>query len=481
MKSSIKTNNNSTLSIYVIALSSLTIQILDASPKSIKILGRLSVAGAGAVAAAHNRIQPRVGTIEDDFTQHNTFARNEALQALHDNNMSVFEHHLLKNKGEITREFRNNVSLLHYAAEKGNVKAVNFLLAHGVNPNVTDAFHFTPLDYAVRNNNTAVVKELLAHGADQTIFHAQHGPALMQALKNHADPQLVDALLAKIPLTSSHSGPTSEMIAARDNQGNRVLHYARRGYEARAIINRGGNPNFHNNQGDTAFHAAAKNRNTPVLAALCSFTGTDLTKFRFGNINPNLQNAAGDTALHITVNNNNSAGAQTLLNAGANPNITNSDGQTALHVAAARNNPLAITALMSAHADPNVPDRNGDTPLIVATKNNNVAAIQALARAQTTNKNAIDRSGNMPLHIATRNNNPAAVQALLDDGADVDGRNSSGETPLHVAAGLDNSQIAQQLIDNNASRWAMDAYGRFPATAALENLHADMLYRLLAP
>ena len=59
-------------------------------------------------------------------------------------------------------------TLLHGAANRGTIKAVEWLLANGADPNVEDSVGRTPLHVAaVRNTTTGVVSRLVAAGADR--------------------------------------------------------------------------------------------------------------------------------------------------------------------------------------------------------------------------------------------------------------------------------------------------------------------------
>ena len=63
----------------------------------------------------------------------------------------------------------DGATLLHYAAEYGSPKIVEFLLERGADPNVQYNSGWTPLHYAAKNCRVGVVRVLLDHGADLTI------------------------------------------------------------------------------------------------------------------------------------------------------------------------------------------------------------------------------------------------------------------------------------------------------------------------
>ena len=59
------------------------------------------------------------------------------------------------------------VTALTYAADKGNLEAVDLLLERGADPNLKDSFYGeTPLGWAMYKKNQAIVKSMINHGGD---------------------------------------------------------------------------------------------------------------------------------------------------------------------------------------------------------------------------------------------------------------------------------------------------------------------------
>lgn len=63
----------------------------------------------------------------------------------------------------------NEMTLLAWAAIKGDEKKVSYLLQNGANPNIQNKDGMTPLMYAASNNHTNIVKCLLDANADPHI------------------------------------------------------------------------------------------------------------------------------------------------------------------------------------------------------------------------------------------------------------------------------------------------------------------------
>jgi len=68
----------------------------------------------------------------------------------------------------------NFITPLHYAAQVGNVGAINTLIAKGATVNTVDKFGVSPLYIAVENRHVDAVKALIAAGANvnlQSVIH----------------------------------------------------------------------------------------------------------------------------------------------------------------------------------------------------------------------------------------------------------------------------------------------------------------------
>lgn len=133
----------------------------------------------------------------------------------------------------------------------------------------------------------------------------------------------------------------------------------------------------------------------------------------------------GTTELITAVRNSDFSKMKALIDGGANVNEQDRAGaRTALHWAAKGGSQEALSALMAAKADPNLKDRQGRTPLWGAV--------------ETT---------------------PAVVKFLIDNGADVNARDTVNATPLLWAAGFGRPETVSLLIANKADVKAVDDNG----------------------
>lgn len=78
--------------------------------------------------------------------------------------------------------------------------------------------------------------------------------------------------------------------------------------------------------------------------------------------------------------------------------------------------------------------------------------------------------GNTPLHMAVAGNRPQAVRYLLDQGADIEAKNSDGKTPLLLSAETGNIAIYDRLQARGAKTHITDKNGNTAVLLALQSL-----------
>lgn len=84
--------------------------------------------------------------------------------------------------GDIHKRYSRNQTLLHIAAERGNLPAAQLLVAAGADMNAQDSNGETPMHVAVTYGRLAVLKFLLAQGADYRIRNSAN-----RDLDSHAE------------------------------------------------------------------------------------------------------------------------------------------------------------------------------------------------------------------------------------------------------------------------------------------------------
>jgi ankyrin repeat protein len=66
--------------------------------------------------------------------------------------------------------------------------------------------------------------------------------------------------------------------------------------------------------------------------------------------------------------------------------------------------------------------------------------------------NKTDGNGQTALYWAAKGGHPAVMQLLLENGADIEAKNSKGWTPLHSAAGRGNEAVVYLLLEKGQMR-----------------------------
>lgn len=174
-----------------------------------------------------------------------------------------------------------------------------------------------------------------------------------------------------------------------------------------------------------------------------------------------------------------------LIRAGANVNAQGHYYHTPLHLAAQFGQPEVVSALIAAGADVNarnkyqpvkeqlatVPDswkamlakysQRDVTPLHFATENGDSSIIDTLIN-NGANVEARDSSGYTPMHWAAIDGHSSSINALILGGGDVNARDGFRGTPLHWAAGRGNLSAVYALIRNGADINAKDSKGNTP-------------------
>ena len=395
---------------------------------------------------------------------------------------------------------------LHYAAARGDVSAVQLLLAAGADASVQNTDGGTPLDVA----KTQVVRRALAP-LTQAVSSAV-APAVAQFAEDGST-AVFDAFAAsmgggasqeQLPLAGPFSplrgggskaslggrelGGTLTMLAQQRTLGSGTLH---------TLADFGLNLNTPTGPGlRTPLHLAAAAGDEHTARMLLG-RGAEV----------DMCDAAGCTALHIAARN--ACGgprfrrvAALLLQAGANPQATSSTRATPLHCAAALARDLDCGGLaedvaVASHLEYKewrAQHIAGEAPLgsTVAppSSGNGGGAMPAgggMSRgrrafyAEATRMlgvlagagallDAVDHQGRTPLHLAAAADKPSAVDVLLRLGAYQYARDIYMNTPLHLAAQHGAWRCVRLMAQMDAEFGvllsARDSSGRYPFQVA---------------
>lgn len=227
-------------------------------------------------------------------------------------------------------------TVLHAAAEAGEVGCIHELLDRGVNVNIKDDHGRAPLICAAVSGHTGAVRALLERGANVNFIYRGKGTPLSVAVRHAASPRIIKMLLEN-----------------------------------------GADPNIPSANGSSPLHMAARNSNddTEVARDLLEY-GADV----------DAPGKKGRTPLQIAAAANNTTHLQLFLDRGASIDAQSDDGATALCTAARLCNVDAVRHLLEKEANFGIANELDITPLDYVEHYQDTALVQLLLDAGAKKK-----------------------------------------------------------------------------------------------
>lgn len=257
----------------------------------------------------------------------------------------------------------SGVTLLHLAAEKGDVKLMGRLLDLGADPNALERQEYSPLHWAVWNNQFEAAKLLIRRGARPSYRVNRNG--------------------VEYGVTMLHAA-----AAAKWPQSPEIVGL---------ILEQGVDVNSRDAYGKTPLHYAAECFGNPEIVRLLLKSGADVNA-REG------PRKDGATPLYHACAKGYEAAVKQLLDAGADPKLTSAEGYTPLYVACCAGSAPVVELLLERGADPNVAAPGYlETPLHRAVKEGK-AEIVGLLLKHKADAAARDDQGKTPLDYAGQRN-----------------------------------------------------------------------------
>jgi hypothetical protein len=122
--------------------------------------------------------------------------------------------------------------------------------------------------------------------------------------------------------------------------------------------------------------------------------------------------------------------------------------------------------LINRGADLNMRNKYAETPLILAAATERVEFVRELL-SHNADPEAADNNGATALHCTAYNGNPVIVRLLLNQGINIDPRESIWKwTPLHLASRQGHRYVARLLLAYGADKEAKDKKGKTPSDYA---------------
>ncbi|MEO5685639.1 MAG: ankyrin repeat domain-containing protein [Chitinophagaceae bacterium] len=300
---------------------------------------------------------------------------------------------LLDQKGnDVNKLTHDGRTYLFWAANRGNLEIVEYLVSKGAKQNIEDTHGMTPISFAANGGqaNTKVYDALIKAGADVKQKSPEGGSLLLLAIASDKDLTLTNYFISK--------GLSLKDVDAA---------------------------------GNTAFNYVARTGNIELMKTLLEKG----VKYNDNAMIMATQGARG-TANPIEV-------YQYLESLHIKATSVNSNGENVLHALARKpNQGTIIQYFLSRGANVNQPDNEGNTPFMNAASGNRDTATAALFLLQAKNINQVNKKGIAALAMAVRSNSPEVVQFLINKGADVNGYDGEGNNLAYYLIQSYNAQAA---------------------------------------
>lgn len=362
---------------------------------------------------------------------------------------------------------------LHYAASRGHLGILMFLIPQFTQVDCKDIPGNTPFHRAIENAQFDAATLLLKNKADINATDFNKNSALHLALTSQKPEEGLSFLL--------QNGASSNI---KNNFGNTPLHLVISLNLSPSLvlllINQKSDVEARNKLGNTPLLEAVKEKNKVIIGDLLAAganpfainnqddsplsiavkMGTETLSMLISDKNVNQRDDQGNTALHQVVSLGDYPKAVLyLLSLGANPNERNKWGMTPLHLSINRQSLAVAQLLVKNDGDLYIADNIGTTPLMLAFKSQPLF-IDQFFNGDVLEK--IDSSKNTPIFHAIFLNNLPVIQVMVKKGASLKVQNLSGSTPLHEAVKSGNYAVVDYLLKSGASVSAIDNLGNTP-------------------
>ena len=424
-------------------------------------------------------------------------------------------------------------TLLHVAADRGNVQRIHELLRDGADLEARDLDGYTPLMIAVSVEEPEAVDRLLEAGADLSAQNYRGDTALHIAAENN-NPGLTARLLesnanpnlrnqqGRTPIhsvatglspngTSSSPIETIELlqhsgadIDAQDSSGNTALHFVALGRSpeaeriAEAMLQRGADSSIANMNGRTPVDFTDEPRDRPDSVHANRVKDTIIQYNLRADARSQTRDSGQDSVTlpdrqssqqpHVSSDFSNDADAirVTGLSRQDLEHSESMDQAPALNRSAAAGDLEQVDRLLKEGANPNTRSADGRTPLHEAVDYhteiddpNSYRLVNRLLKGGANPNLQDSYYEHTPLHRAIHAGSPVIAKQLLDFGADPSIPDADRATPLHLAAKYGDNRVVEHLLQSGSDVHARDNKGNTALHLAAETSNPDLTARLL--
>ena len=369
---------------------------------------------------------------------------------------------ILKNAGANLHEKDNSgvTPFMDACAFNPNPEIIDYFIENGANLKERDSSGNDALLWAMVNPNLSVIKHLVELGADIHTKNKNLNNILIIALKNRARLEIINYIISLgIDVNEKNEeGLSAIFYAASLNPYPEVLDL---------LIKKGANLKIEGlSDNDILLWALSNNTNEKVIEYLLNY-----------DFDINLAKPTGETPILSAAQNPNIKIFKLLLERGANIKHEDSMDNDVLHIAAMRNeNPQFIEYLLDKGFPMEKRNKLGNTAVFAASRNVNIEVIKMLV-AKGGNLKGTNNFGNTILmYLFSSANNKAhpvisieMVKYLLENGVDVNARNSLNQSALMLAVdNVTDPEYIELLVTAGADVNAEDDNGYTPYKIAKE-------------
>jgi len=407
----------------------------------------------------------------NNAAQFNSMSFDPVVMAINSDAPAEVIKYLLSQPGNDVNKLTHDGRIyLHWAASRGNVEIMEYLVAKGAKASFIDSHGATPLNFAAGSGqqNTKVYDICLANGADLKKDLNQNGAnALLLAIGNDKDLKLTNYFVSK-----------GLDINSKDKEGNNAFSYAVRSGNIemlKALLTKGIKPTP-----NAMLMAAQGSRRAATPIAVYEYLeslGLKVTVAdQTGNVLHQIVRKPNQTIIiqhfltqGVDLNQTDEKGNSVLMNAASanrdpevitllaskvkDINQVNKEGMTALAMAVQNNSPEVVTLLINKGAKTTILDKSGNNLafyLLDSYPSSGRQGNRSAAGSRTADfesklailkSNGLDvskpqQNGNTLYHLAIIKNDLALLKRVHEFGIDVNSVNKDGVTVLHRAAML---------------------------------------------
>lgn len=383
-----------------------------------------------------------------------------------------------QNGNDINKITHDGRIYLHWAASKGNVELVDYLIQKGANINLEDSHDATPLVFAANGgqSNVALYETFFKAGLDPKKKYKNNATLLLLAIANDKDLSLTTYLVTKgLSLKDVDlDGNTAFDYAARTGNITNLESLLTKGvkFTPNALINaaeatrRSANtlnvfqflvddlkikPTKLSKNGESVLHLLAKKENQSDIVLYFISKG----------VNVNSIDKKGNTALMNAASGRDITLVKMLLDLGAKVNIVNTKGESALTQAVKSSTVEVISILLERGASIGIEDKENHNLAYHLVQNyraprggnDDFLDKMNLLKAKGIAVQAAQKDGATLYHIAVIKNDLILIKKLEGFGIDINAKNAEGLTALQKAAMIaKDDSILKYLLTLNADK-----------------------------